>query len=385
MSKRAIAIVISVILCINFCITGYGANPEPQAALELSAKSAVLMEGTTGRILYSKNPDAKLSLASVTKVMTMLLIMEAIDSGRIKLEDKVVASERAKSMGGSTIFLDTGEEMSVHDLLKGIAVASGNDACVAMAEHISGSEEGFVALMNSRASELGMQNTCFKNTNGLDADGHYSSAMDIAIMSRELLKHPKIFDYTTIWMDSLRDGKFQLANTNKLVRFYKGANGLKTGSTDSALYCLSGTAMRDNLQLVAVVMAAPTSPQRFADASKMLDYGFANYSVKRIVTADEDLGTAAVTKGMKSEVSIKAKVNYERLTAKGSNVEIKRELLINSDIAAPVKPGDKLGELRLTENGEQVGSVDIIANGAVEKMTFGAMFSRLMRTWISGR
>lgn len=378
-----------VLLC-SFSLTGLANtqpapqnNPTADVALELSGKSAVLMEASSGNVLYSQNPDERLPLASVTKIMTMLLIMEAIDSGKITLEDKVVASERAKSMGGSTIFLETGEEMSVHDLLKGIAVASANDACVAMAEYISGSEEGFVALMNSRAVELGMVNTCFKNTNGLDAEGHYSSAMDIAIMSRELLKHPKIFEYTTIWMDSLRGGKFQLANTNKLVRFYKGANGLKTGSTNAALCCLSGTAMRDNMQLIAVVMAAPTSPQRFADASKMLDYGFANYAIKRIVTADEDLGTVAVQKGMQPEVPLKAKDNYDRLTSKGNAVEIKREIVMNPEISAPVQVGDKLGELILSENGEPAGSVDIVANGSVDKLTYGAMFSRLMRAWFS--
>ncbi len=361
---------------------GTVAYADTDAPLELSAKSAILIEQSTGNVLFEKNPDEKLPLASVTKVMTMLLIMEALDSGKIALDDIVVASERAKSMGGSTIFLDTGEEMSVHDLLKGIAVASGNDACVAMAEHIAGSEQGFVNMMNTRAVELGMANTNFINTNGLDADGHYSSARDIALMSRELLKHPKIFDYTTIWMDSLRDGKFQLANTNKLIRFYKGANGLKTGSTDKALCCLAGSAMRDNLQLICVVMAAPTSPQRFADASKMLDYGFANYAVKRIVTQGESLGDAEILKGTKKTVAAVAKDNYDALTSKGAGVDIKRELVFDENINAPIKTGDRLGEIRLSDSSGQIGAVEIVAAEDVDKMTYGAMLGRVLMSWL---
>ena len=214
-----------------------------------------------------------------------------------------------------------------------------------MAEFIAGSEEGFVSMMNTRAAELGMSNTNFVNTNGLDAGGHYSSARDISIMSRELLKYPKIFEYTTIWMDSLRDGKFQLANTNKLIRFYKGANGLKTGSTDKALCCLSGSAMRDNMQLICVVMAAPTSANRFSDASKMLDYGFANYAVKKIVTKDESLGEAGVLHGTENSILALAKDNYNALTSKGANTDITRELVFYENITAPVKAGDKIGEI----------------------------------------
>lgn len=380
MYKRILSVLLAVVLGAS-CIS-VAAAPADASTLDLSAPSAILIEQTTGNVLYEKNPDERRPLASVTKVMTMLLIMEALDSGKITLEDTVVASERAKSMGGSTIFLDTGEEMSVHDLLKGIAVASGNDACVAMAEYIAGSEEGFVNMMNARAKELGMENTNFVNTNGLDADNHYSSARDIAIMSRELLKHEKIFDYTMIWMDSLRDGKFQLANTNKLIRFYKGANGLKTGSTDKALCCLAGSAMRDNMQLICVVMAAPTSPQRFADATKMLDYGFANYSIKRIVTKDESLGDAPVVNGMAPTVPAVAKDDYDTLTAKGTDADIKRELVFNETIPAPVKAGDKIGEIRLSTAEEPLAAVDIVAAGDVAKMTFGAMLGRTLMAWL---
>jgi len=351
-------------------------------ALELTAKSAILIEQSSGKVLFEKNPDERLPLASVTKVMTMLLTMEAIESGKISLTDTVVASERAKSMGGSTIFLDTGEEMSVHDLLKGIAVASGNDACVAMAEFIAGSEEGFVSMMNTRASELGMTNTNFVNTNGLDADGHYSSARDISIMSRELLKYPKIFEYTTIWMDSLRDGKFQLANTNKLIRFYKGANGLKTGSTDKALCCLAGSALRDNLQLICVVMAAPTSANRFSDASKMLDYGFANYAIKRIVTKDEAVGEVGVLHGTESNVLAVAKDNYDALTSKGANTDITRELVFYENITAPVKAGDKIGEIVVNNSSGQLAAVDIISAADVKRITYGTLFGRVIMKWL---
>ena len=379
MSKRIICIALILCMCTcSICAYAEGEN----APLDLSAKSAILIEQSTGKVLFEKNPDERLPLASVTKVMTMLLTMEALDSGKIKLDDMVVASERAKSMGGSTIFLDTGEEMCVNDLLKGIAVASGNDACVAMAEYIAGSEEGFVSMMNNRAAELGMENTHFVNTNGLDAEGHYSSARDISLMSRELLKHPKIFDYTTIWMDSLRDGKFQLANTNKLIRFYKGANGLKTGSTDKALCCLAGSALRDNLQLICVVMAAPTSPKRFSDASKMLDYGFANYAVKRIVTKNESLGDAPVMKGTKNTVTAVAKDNYDALTSKGNTVDIQRELVFDENICAPLKTGDRIGEIRLSENGVQTAVVDITAGENVDKMTYGAMLGRMFMSWL---
>ncbi|MGN0148794.1 MAG: D-alanyl-D-alanine carboxypeptidase family protein, partial [Clostridia bacterium] len=262
------------------CFSGLTVFAEGDKALDINAKSAVLMEASTGKVLYEYAPDEQLPIASVTKVMTMLLIMEEIDEGRMTLDDMVSVSENAMSYGGSTMFLETGEQLSVNDMLKGIAVASANDGCVAMAEHIAGSESSFVDMMNEKAAELGMSNTHFMNTNGLDEEGHYSSARDVAIMSRELIKHEKIFDYTTIWTDELRDGKFQLANTNKLIRFYNGANGLKTGSTSQALCCLSATAKRDDMQLVGVVLGAPTSAERFASAKTLLDYGFSHYNVK---------------------------------------------------------------------------------------------------------
>lgn len=375
--------IIYAIIILFTSIAGTATENE-NPVLELTAKSAVLMEQSTGKVLFTKKPDEKLPIASVNKIMTMLLTMEAIDSGRISLEDIVVASERAKSMGGSTIFLDTGEEMSVSDLLKGIAVASGNDACVAIGEHIAGSEEGFVQMMNNRAAELGMQNTIFKNTNGLDVEGQYSTAADVALMSRELLKHPKIFEYTTIWMDDLRNGKFQLNNTNKLVRFYKGANGLKTGSTSQALFCVSGTAIRDNLQLIAVVLASPTSKERFADASKLLDYGFANYSIKRVVAAGEDLGSIKTDKGIEDTLPITAKDNFDVLLSKG-DASPEFEVMVPESIMAPVKQGDKVGEVIVKLKGDEIGRVDVIASANVKKLGFSSIYYRLIKIWLCPR
>ncbi|MCX7715514.1 MAG: D-alanyl-D-alanine carboxypeptidase [Clostridia bacterium] len=352
--------------------------------LDISAKSAVLMEASTGKILYEKNPDERLPIASVTKVMTMLLIMEALDSGRIQMDEIVTASERAKSMGGSTMFLEAGEQLKVYDMLKGIAVASANDGCVAMAEHIAGSEAAFVNMMNQRAKELGMVNTNFENSNGLDDDNHYSSAKDVAIMSRELIKHEKIFEFTTIWMDTLRNGKFQLANTNKLIRFYKGANGLKTGSTSKALCCLSATAKRDNMQLIAVVLAAPTSKDRFASASALLDYGFANYAVKPQVQQNDVLGSVNVSKGSKASIDAVAKQDFSVLIEKGTQQsEIKKDIQLSDNINAPIEKGTVIGKVEFSLNGENLGCVDAVAAENVSKKGFGGMISDIFRKWLN--
>ncbi len=379
MFKKQIAILLVCSMLLISLPTGVDAA---DAALDLSCKSAILIEQSTGRVLYEKDADIPLAMASVTKIMSMLLIMEAVDSGKISLDDMVVGSERAKSMGGSTIFLDAGESLSVHDMLKGIAVASANDASVAMAEHIAGSEESFVTMMNSRAAELGMVNTVFKNTNGLDVDGHHSSARDIAIMSAELLKHPKIFDYTTIWMDSLRDGKFQLANTNKLIRFYKGANGLKTGSTDDALYCLSGAAKRDGMQLIAVVMAAPTSPKRFSDASKLLDYGFANYQITKLVEKDAVLAEFVVEKGVPEKVAAIAAQDYMHLNQKGNNGLAETKVVLKEGMVAPIAQGDTLGTVEVLQDGQKIANIDLIASHAVEKLTYWNIFTKTFSAWL---
>ncbi len=370
--KKILASLLAVVLIFSI------ADARVQA-LELNGKSFILIECGTGQVLYESNADEQLAPASVTKVMTMLLIMEAIDRGEITFDSIVTASERAKSMGGSTIFLDAGEQMSVDDLLKGIAVASGNDACVAMAEHLSGTVENFVAVMNNRAKELGMVNTHFVTCNGLDADGHYSSARDIAIMSRELLKHEDIFRYTTIWMDSLRNGKFQLANTNKLVRFYAGANGLKTGSTSKAKNCISATAKRDNMQLCAVVLGSDTSQLRFNAASTLLNYGFDNFVLKGM-GKDENAGEVAVKKGVTEKVSAVLKEDCMVVVNKMNAEETEKTLTLSESVEAPVKKGDKLGELTIkTDEGERV--VDVVAREDVGRIDFGTMYMKILKRW----
>ena len=380
-----VGFVLKKIISILLIITSFGFTKiyAEDPLKDLSGKSLLLMEADTGTILYEKNADEKLPIASVTKIMTMLLIMEAIDSGKITLDEMVTVSERAMSMGGSTMFLETGEELSVSDMLKGIAVASANDGAVAMAEHISGSESSFIELMNKRAKELGMENTNFVNTNGLDDENHYSTARDVAIMSRELIKHKKIFEYTTIWMDSLRDGKFQLANTNKLIRFYNGANGLKTGSTSKAMCCLSATALRDNMQLIAVVLAAPTSKERFAAASGLLDYGFANYSVNKAVEAGEEISKVKVLKGEAEEVLVATEKEINILLKKGEQGEIERKIDIPESLTAPIEKGTVVGKIEFILNDETIDSVNIITTQAIAKKGFFAFFSDALKKWVS--
>lgn len=352
----------------GMCVFAEGEN---NTDLGLSAKSVVLMEESTGNVLYESNPDERLPIASVTKVMTMLLIMEAVDSGKITLDDMVTVSENAMSYGGSTMFLETGEQLTVNDMMKGIAVASANDGCVAMAEYLAGSESAFVDMMNAKAKELGMENTHFMNTNGLDEDDHYSSARDVAIMSRELIKHKTIFNYSSIWMDTLRGGKFQLANTNKLIRFYEGANGLKTGSTSKALCCLSATAKRNDMQLIAVVLGSPTSKERFASARSLLDWGFANYAVNTQVSAGEEIQKVSVEKGVWSEVGVVAGESYSTLVKKGQEDNVKKEIILDSEITAPIETGQKLGTMRITSDGETLAEIDLNAAADVEKKGIG--------------
>lgn len=357
---------------------------EGNTDLGLNAKSAILMEESTGNILYESNPDERLPIASVTKVMTMLLIMEAVDSGKISLDDMVTVSENAMSYGGSTMFLETGEQLTVNDMLKGIAVASANDGCVAMAEHLAGSESAFVDMMNEKAKELGMENTHFMNTNGLDEDEHYSSARDVAIMSRELMKHETIFNYTSIWMDTLRGGKFQLANTNKLIRFYDGANGLKTGSTSKALCCLSAAAKRNDMQLIAVVLGAPTSAERFASAKSLLDYGFANYAVNTQITSGDEVQKIAVEKGVDKEVDVVAGDSCSTLVKKGQEDNITKEIKIDETITAPIEAGQKIGTMTISRDGEVIADIDLNASSAVEKKGIGLIIKDFFATIFFG-
>ena len=376
--------VICFFICVCFMMQSVVVFAESNTDLGLNAKSAILMEESTGNILYESNPDERLPIASVTKVMTMLLIMEAVDSGKISLDDMVTVSENAMSYGGSTMFLETGEQLTVNDMLKGIAVASANDGCVAMAEHLAGSESAFVDMMNEKAKELGMENTHFMNTNGLDEDDHYSSARDVAIMSRELMKHETIFNYTSIWMDTLRGGKFQLANTNKLIRFYDGANGLKTGSTSKALCCLSAAAKRNDMQLIAVVLGAPTSAERFASAKSLLDYGFANYEVNTQITAGDEVQKIAVEKGVDKEVGVVAGDSCSTLVKKGQEDNITKEIKIDETITAPIEAGQKIGTMTISRDGEVIADIDLNASSAVEKKGIGLIIKDFFTTIFFG-
>lgn len=376
--------VICFFICVCFMMQSVVVFAEGNTDLGLNAKSAILMEESTGNILYESNPDERLPIASVTKVMTMLLIMEAVDSGKISLDDMVTVSENAMSYGGSTMFLETGEQLTVNDMLKGIAVASANDGCVAMAEHLAGSESAFVDMMNEKAKELGMENTHFMNTNGLDEDDHYSSARDVAIMSRELMKHETIFNYTSIWMDTLRGGKFQLANTNKLIRFYDGANGLKTGSTSKALCCLSAAAKRNDMQLIAVVLGAPTSAERFASAKSLLDYGFANYAVNTQITAGDEVQKIAVEKGVDKEVGVVAGDSCSTLVKKGQEDNITKEIKIDETITAPIEAGQKIGTMTINRDGEVIADIDLNASSAVEKKGIGLIIKDFFATIFFG-
>lgn len=376
--------VICFFICVCFMMHSVVVFAEGNTDLGLNAKSAILMEEATGNILYESNPDERLPIASVTKVMTMLLIMEAVDSGKISLDDMVTVSENAMSYGGSTMFLETGEQLTVNDMLKGIAVASANDGCVAMAEHLAGSESAFVDMMNEKAKELGMENTHFMNTNGLDEDDHYSSARDVAIMSRELMKHETIFNYTSIWMDTLRGGKFQLANTNKLIRFYDGANGLKTGSTSKALCCLSAAAKRNDMQLIAVVLGAPTSAERFASAKSLLDYGFANYAVNTQITAGDEVQKIAVKKGVDKEVGVVAGDSCSTLVKKGQEDNITKEIKIVETITAPIEAGQKIGTMTISRDGEVISDIDLNASSAVEKKGIGLIIKDFFATIFFG-
>ena len=348
------------------------ANAETKAQigtkLDIKAKSAILLEPYTGKILYEQNADEKLAPASITKIMPLLLVMEAIKRGDLALETVVYASEHACSMGGSQIWLEPGEGMTVDELLKATVIASANDACVALCEAIAGSEEGFVELMNERAKSLGMNNTHFINCTGLDADEHYTSAHDVAVMSAELIKYPLIKKYSTVWMDSLRNGESELVNTNKLVRFYKGTTGLKTGTTSKAKYCLSATAERDGMELVAVVLAGESSDDRFSAAKKMLDYGFANYSFKEILgeLAEQSV---ALKNGTQKTVVVSCTGKVSVLLPKNSKNEITRETVWNKNIKAPIKKDDVLGYVNVYSAGEQIGKLPITANEDVEELT----------------
>ena len=353
-----------------------------EAKLDISSKSAVLMDASTGKILYEKNSHEKLPPASVTKVMTMLLICEALESGKIKEDDDVQISEVASSMGGSQIFLEPGEIQKVDTLLKSIAVASANDACVAMAEYVGGSVEEFVVLMNKRAKELGMNDTNFVNTNGLPVDNHYTSAYDIALMSKELLKHKKISKYLTTWMDEVVVGKKQakigISNTNKLVKHYQGATGVKTGFTQQAKYCLSASALRNNTHLIAVTLCAETSPIRFKDATNLLNYGFANYESVKICGANDKVATVKFEKGEKENVDLVAKDDLSVLIKKGDKKDFTKKVQIKDDLKLPIKKNTELGVVKVYRGDELVGESKIINKEDINKASYLQMLRRIV-------
>ena len=346
---------------------------------EVKAPSAVLMEAQTGKVLYEKEDHEQRACASITKVMTLLLVMEALDSGKIGLTDTVTASEHAASMGGSDIWLEPGESMTVDDMLKATVISSANDAAVALAEYVSGSEDEFVTQMNKRAAELGMKDTVFKNVNGLDEKGHVTSAYDIALMSEELIKHRKILDYTKTWMDSVRDGKTQLVNTNKLLKSYKGITGLKTGTTGQAGSCISATAERDGVSLVAVVLGSSTTADRFNAAAKLLDYGFANWSVVSPQVPNEANAPVAVENGMSANVETDISSGEKILVPKGKAGEVESKVSVENEVRAPVEQGQKLGKITYSLNGEVLKETEIHAKKAVEPITFSSAFRMLLR------
>ena len=353
----------------------------PAAAEELAvdAQACLLMEKTTGEVLYAVNEHEQLEPASVTKIMTLLLVMEAIDSGSLHYDDMVTASAYACSMGGSQIWLKENEQMTVEEMLKAVCVASANDASVVLAEHIAGSAEAFVEKMNQRAAELGMEDTHFVNPTGLPAEGHVTSAYDIALMSRELiLHHPDIRRFTTIWMDTLRDGEFGLSNTNKLIRYYEGATGLKTGSTDSALYCLSATAEREGMELIAVILKSPTSTQRFESAKVLLNYGFAAYGLAE-VEPEEPLTAIPVRLGTAASVTVEMEGEEKLLVTKDKIGTMEVQTQLETELAAPVEKGQQVGTLTVTSGEEILAQLPLVAGETVERLSYGQIFLRCLR------
>lgn len=372
--KYIIKRIICVILCAMLAIPSYASELTGQ----YDAKSVILIEAETGRVLYEDNADERLAPASVTKIMTLLLIFEAISDGAVRLDEYVPVSEYAASMGGSQVFLKVGERMTADEMIKSIAVASANDCAVAMAEFICGSEGAFVARMNERAAQLGMTSTHFENATGLDdtVSDHMTTARDIAAMSRELLKHEKIFSYTTIWMDTIRNGQFGLTNTNKLIRFYPGANGLKTGSTSKAGFCISATAKRDGMQLIAVVMASSTSSARNECAKLLLDFGFANYSVVSYDGAE--LPPIRVKGAYEDELSI-SQGGFFTLLSKADTKNVTYEIDVPPYISAPIEKGQRVGCVRYMLNGEVIGESDVTANEDIPKIGYLKLLTELIK------
>lgn len=376
--KKTASILTALLLCFLLAAPAAALDAQDPAAPEVAAPSAVLIERETGTVLYAKDETERRPPASVTKVMTLLLIAEAVDSGELALDDMVTASERAASMGGSQIWLEVGEQLSVSDMIKCVAVVSANDCAVALAEHLCGSEAAFVERMNRRAEELGLENTQFTNCTGLfDDTAHYTCALDIAVMSRELLGHEWIKDYTTIWMDSVRDGASELTNTNKLVRYYEGCTGLKTGYTSTAMYCLSASAERDGTEYIAVIMHAESIESRNADASALLDYGFANFRLCPL-TSGEELPEVAVELGTEASVTPVYDGGGAVLLRTKDAQGLSWSLDLPESVAAPVRAGERLGTLTLSNSSGPVAEVPILAGGTSERLSAPGIFIRLV-------
>lgn len=382
MKKRLLALFLSMFILFQLMPLGATAkesdelSPTLATPSEPECNSAILMDADSGKILYAKNENEAYPPASVTKIMTLLLVMEEIEAGRLKLDDKIVASEHACSMGGSQIYLKVGEVMSAEDMIKSVVIASANDAAVALAEHTYGSESAFVQRMNERAQELSMKNTNFENTNGLDdtAENHKTSALDIAIMSRELIRHKEILNYSSIWMDSVRNGEFGLTNTNKLVRFYKGCTGLKTGSTSKAGFCVSVTASRENVNLICVIMGAESGDARNKAATALLDYGFANFC--NYTYTEGKFDGIKISGGNVSEISAMHD-SFSICIEKSMKDKVKAEIKINDSISAPVKPSDVIGKVSFSIDGKEIGSVDIYSVSDAPRIKFGEIFQEI--------
>ena len=376
MMKKFLAVLLAASLLAGSAVTAHAVG-EP----EISAPSALLMEASTGKVLYEKNAHERRPCASITKVMTLLLVFETMDSGKLKPDDIITSSEHAASMGGSDIWLEPGETMTADDMIKATAVASANDAAVALAEHICGSEETFVARMNERAAELGMKETVFKNCNGLDEEGHLTSAYDVALMSCELIRHKQVFDYSSIWLDTLRGGKTQIVNTNKLLKTYNGITGLKTGTTDDAGCCISATAVRDGMELIGVVLGADTGKQRFADAAALLDHGFANYAVKELKTPENLISEIEVNGGMEPKAKLFCDINSKMVLNKASADEPQAEIVLPDALDAPVIEGEKVGSV-VYRIGNDSKSFDVISASEIEEISFGSVFGELINSFI---
>lgn len=378
---------ILLLTCMTASATGRTAPKKADAtmvetpAFSLACKSAVLMEASTGTVLYEQNPHESMPPASVTKIMTLLLVMEAIDEGKLTMEDTVTASAHAASMGGSQIFLKEGEQMSARDMIKSVVISSANDAAVALAEHIAGSEEIFVAMMNEKAASLGMKNTNFENTNGLDdtAQNHVTSALDIAIMSRELIKHREILSFSSVWMDTIRNGSFGLTNTNRLVRFYKGCNGLKTGSTQKAGFCISVTAERDGMTLICVIMGAESRDIRNQVATKLLDWGFANYGI--YVSEEENFNEISVTGGKIMKINARAP-RFSCVLPKANIGAVEKKLTLPEKVAAPVRMGEAIGEIVYSCGGIEIGRSAVSAVQTSERIGFWGVFQRILGKYL---